>query len=111
MPTTEIELDYGYKALDWVVYRRDVKEHFRVAHEAGVNQQHWTCVWFKTILEKSQAAHDGRTHLVILSSILRGSRMKVGRTTRLKSAPGRSCDMICESTAGGEHGYIAQRAT
>jgi hypothetical protein len=39
VPTTEIELDYGYKALDWVVYRGDVKEHFRVAHEAGVNQQ------------------------------------------------------------------------
>jgi hypothetical protein len=35
---------------------------------------------------------------VILSSIDRGSRMKVGRVTRLRSAPGRSCEMICMST-------------
>jgi hypothetical protein len=35
---------------------------------------------------------------VILSSILLGSRMKVGSTTRLKSAPGRSWLMICDST-------------
>lgn len=38
------------------------------------------------------------THFVILSSILRGSRMKVGKTTRLRSAPGRSCEMMCERT-------------
>lgn len=37
-------------------------------------------------------------HLVILSSMLRGSRMKVGNTTRLKSAPGRSCEMIWDKT-------------
>lgn len=40
----------------------------------------------------------GRTYLVMRSSIDLGSRMKVGRTTRLKSAPGRSCEMICERT-------------
>lgn len=38
------------------------------------------------------------THFVILSSILRGSRIKVGSTTRLRSAPGRSCEIICERT-------------
>jgi hypothetical protein len=38
------------------------------------------------------------THFVIRSNIDRGSRMKVGRVTRLRSAPGRSCDMMCEST-------------
>jgi hypothetical protein len=38
------------------------------------------------------------THLVILSNILLGSRIKVGSTTRLKSAPGRSCEMMCERT-------------
>lgn len=36
---------------------------------------------------------------MIRSSILRGSRMKVGRTTRLRSAPGRSWEMMCISTA------------
>jgi len=39
------------------------------------------------------------SHFVILSSILLGSRIKVGRTTRLRSAPGRNCEMICERTA------------
>jgi len=38
------------------------------------------------------------SHLVILSSIERGSRMKVGRVTRLRSAPGRSWLMMCERT-------------
>jgi hypothetical protein len=36
---------------------------------------------------------------VILSSILLGSRIKVGSTTRLRSAPGRSWEMMCERTA------------
>jgi hypothetical protein len=31
----------------------------------------------------------------------RGSRMKVGRVTLLRSAPGRSCDMMCMRTGGG----------
>lgn len=37
-------------------------------------------------------------HFVILSSIDRGSRMNVGRVTRLRSAPGRNREMMCEST-------------
>ena len=36
--------------------------------------------------------------MVILSNMDLGSRMKVGSTTLLKSAPGRNCEMICEST-------------
>lgn len=40
----------------------------------------------------------GITYLVIRSSMDRGSRMNVGSTTRLKSAPGRNCEMICERT-------------
>lgn len=39
-------------------------------------------------------------YFVILSSILRGSRMKVGSTTLLRSAPGRRFAIMCESTAG-----------
>lgn len=42
-----------------------------------------------------------RTHFVILSSIDLGSRMKVGSVTLLKSAPGRSCEMMCERTRQG----------
>jgi hypothetical protein len=40
---------------------------------------------------------------VIRSNMERGSRMKVGNVTRLRSAPGRSCDMMCESTAQDSH--------
>jgi hypothetical protein len=43
------------------------------------------------------------THFVILSSILLGSRMKVGSTTRLKSAPGRSWLIICDKTRRSQH--------
>lgn len=39
-----------------------------------------------------------KTYLVILSSILRGSNINVGSTTRLRSAPGRNCDMMCDRT-------------
>ena len=39
-----------------------------------------------------------RTHFVIRSSIDFGSNMNTGSVTLLKSAPGRSCDMMCEST-------------
>ena len=37
-------------------------------------------------------------HLVIRSSMDRGSRIKVGSTTRLRSAPGRSWEMMCVRT-------------
>lgn len=37
-------------------------------------------------------------YFVILSSIDLGSKINVGRTTLLKSAPGRSCEIMCEST-------------
>jgi hypothetical protein len=40
-----------------------------------------------------------RSYFVILSSIDRSSRMKVGRVILDRSAPGRSCDMMCERTA------------
>lgn len=89
MPATEVELDDGDEALGRVVYRGDVKEHFWVAHEAargGVS------------VEMTARRGVFATHFVILSSMLRGSRMKVGRTTRLRSAPGRSWEMMCERT-------------
>lgn len=42
--------------------------------------------------------------MVMRSSMLRGSRMKVGRTTLLRSAPGLSWDMMCDRT-----GQLGQR--
>jgi hypothetical protein len=44
------------------------------------------------------SSFDGATHFVMRSSMDRGSRMKVGSVTRLRSAPGRSCEMMWEST-------------
>jgi hypothetical protein len=41
------------------------------------------------------------SYFVILSNMDLGSSIKVGKTTLLKSAPGRSCDMIWDSTSGG----------
>ncbi len=91
MPTAKVKLDHGNEALDVIVYGGDVQEHFRVAHEAA-----------KSGLagEGSQSGALRATNFVILSSILRGSRIKVGRTTRLRSAPGRSWEMMCDRTAG-----------
>lgn len=37
-------------------------------------------------------------YLVMRSSMLLGSRMKVGRVTLLRSAPGLSCEMMCDRT-------------
>jgi hypothetical protein len=39
-----------------------------------------------------------QSYFVILSSIDLSSRMNVGRVTRERSAPGRNCAMMCEST-------------
>lgn len=39
-------------------------------------------------------------YFVILSSIDLGSRMKVGKVTLLKSAPGRSWEMMWDKTVG-----------
>lgn len=84
MPTTQVELDYGNKTLGGIVYERDREEHFRMAHKAKSNV---SSTWHRVSRRIT-------AYFVILSSILRGSRMKVGKTTRLRSAPGRSCEMI-----------------
>ena len=38
------------------------------------------------------------SYFVILSSIDRGSKIKVGSTTLLKSAPGRNWEIMCDRT-------------
>lgn len=81
MPAAQVELDDGHKSLDRIIDRGDGKEHLGVAHEAearGVSSL------------GSGKGVGGCTHLVMRSNMLRGSRMNVGRTTLLRSAPGRS---------------------
>lgn len=87
MPTAQVELHHRYKSLDGVIDFWHREEGFRVCHEAiaiSVSQSP-----FEEIDDK---------YFVILSSIDLGSKINVGRTTLLKSAPGRSCEMMCEST-------------
>lgn len=49
--------------------------------------------------KNTQLYQRGRIYFVMRSSMLRGSRMNVGRVTLLKSAPGLSWEMMCPSTA------------
>ena len=87
MPSTQVELDHGNEPLNGIVDVGHGKEGLGVRHEA-VPRGEKVC---------SRSAL-GRLYLVIRSSIERGSRMKVGSTTLLRSAPGRSWEMIWERT-------------
>src|SRR5690242_2357465 len=87
VPTTEVELGHCDEALHGVFNLGQRKERLGVGHEAG------------TVSNIITPARLEASHLVMRSNMDRGSRMKVGRVTRLRSAPGRSCDMMCESTA------------
>lgn len=87
MPTTEVEFDHGYKALDRVLNFWHRKESFRVCHEAAM-----------IVVSSSLFEIVKSSYFVILSNIDLGSKMKVGRTTLLRSAPGRNCEIMCEST-------------
>lgn len=89
MPTAQIELDNGGESIDGVVDLGNREEHFGVRHEA-VAVLAFCCMGQPPTLD--------RHYFVILSSILRGSKMKVGRTTRLRSAPGRSWEIMWPST-------------
>jgi len=52
-----------------------------------------------------------QTYFVILSSIDLGSNINVGSVTRLRSAPGRSCDMMCMSTVECIVSYVIECAS
>jgi len=93
MPSTQIELHHRYKSQYWIIDQWHRKERFRMCHEA-IPHQH--SAFFLSQLCSSPSTC---TYFVILSNILLGSRIKVGNTTRLKSAPGLNCEIICESTA------------
>lgn len=86
MPTTEIEFDDRNKSLYWVVHFGHLEKGVGMCHEAERSVRHIACPQRLC------------THFVILSSMERSSRMKVGRVILDRSAPGRSWDMIWEST-------------
>ena len=88
VPATQVEFDDGDEAVDGNVHVRDGKKHLRMAHEAKSRQKDAVLAFISPVLS---LVHSFKIpYLVIRSSMLRGSRMNVGSTTRLKSAPGRS---------------------
>lgn len=94
VPAAQIEFNYRHESLNGIVDFRDRQEHFGVAHEAvrGLLASMGQCSTAETVKETVGS------YLVIRSSMLRGSKMKVGSTTLLKSAPGRSCDIMWDKT-------------
>jgi hypothetical protein len=91
VPATEVEPNNSHEALYGVLDFGHWEKRVWMCHEAISNRQH---------SDPLGSFGSKVTHFVILSSIDRGSRMKVGRVTRLRSAPGRSCEIICMSTFG-----------
>lgn len=77
VPPAEVELCNSDKAFDGIVYFGNGQHELRVCHEAGA-------------VSRSQVISGGVPYFVILSSMERGSRMKVGKVTLPRSAPGRS---------------------
>lgn len=90
MPPTKIEFHHRHETLYRVVDIGHGQQRFRVCHEASKQSYQ-----YERVFEYLNVAH-----FVILSSIDLGSKMNVGRTTLLRSAPGRSCEMIWERTIG-----------
>ena len=87
VPTTQVKFDHRDKSLQRVINLRHRKKGFRMRHKA-----------VRRAVSDSLINQRLLTYFVILSSIDLGSRMKVGSTTLLRSAPGRSCEIICDST-------------
>lgn len=88
MPATKIEFDHREKSLSRIIDLWHGQKGLRVCHEAiPISLSH------PRILHSNPS-----TYFVILSNILLGSRINVGSTTRLRSAPGLSCEMICDNT-------------
>ena len=87
MPTTEVEFDNRNKSLYRIFDFGQSQKYFRMCHKARPIHQ-----YFAIVLSRSS------TNFVIRSSIDRGSRIKVGSVTLLRSAPGRNWDMMCPRT-------------
>lgn len=95
MPSAQVKLNDRNKSFHRIVNCRHRKKRFGMCHEARP--------WYHQRANPPRASISDEglidaTYLVIRSSMDRGSRIKVGRTTRLRSAPGRNCEMMCERT-------------
>jgi hypothetical protein len=86
VPATEVELDYRDEPLFWIFDCCHGKKSFGVLHEAVGT------------LTASLMLPKYKTYFVMRSNMLLGSRIKVGKVIRLRSAPGRSCEIIDIST-------------
>lgn len=93
MPTTQVEFDHGDESLNGVIDRGHGKERVGVGHKARL-----VSIPLPTSQRTRIGLGAGSTYLVMRSSMDLGSRMNVGSTTRLRSAPGRSCEMMCDRT-------------
>lgn len=80
MPATQIEFHHGHESLDRIINLRHWQQSFRMGHEAA------DILVLILYLRPTKVY----PHFVIRSNMDLGSRMKVGKTTRLRSAPGRN---------------------
>lgn len=90
MPTAQVELDHGDEAFERIIDGGHRQKGLRMSHEASDNVM--------LVLSNTTVIDVYSTYLVIRSNIDRGSKMKVGSTTRLRSAPGRSWLIMCDRT-------------
>ena len=86
MPAAQVKFDHGHETLCWIFDFGHRKKGFRMCHKAIAG------------CKNSSQTRESNAYLVIRSSIDFGSKMNVGKVTLLRSAPGRNCDMIWEST-------------
>lgn len=99
MPAAEVEFDNGYESFCRVLNQGHWQQCLWVLHKA-VSRRYQPLELTATNVCMGSPKSNGitQTYFVILSSMLLGSRIKVGSVIRLKSAPGRSCEMIESST-------------
>lgn len=84
VPTAQVEFGHCHKSLHRVFNLGNWKHGLGMSHEAASYVSDLIPI----------ECFPGSTHFVMRSNMDRGSRMKVGRVTRLRSAPGRNCEMM-----------------
>lgn len=90
MPSAQVELDHGDETFEGVIDIGHRQQGLGVCHETDRR--------INGVSDRNFVTDIVSTYFVMRSSMDRGSRMKVGRTTRLRSAPGRSCEIMWERT-------------
>lgn len=95
MPAAQVELHHRNEALLGIVFFGHGQQGFRVLHKAV--QRYYT-IHISYLSRGKGRRGVGTTDFVIRSSMLLGSKIKVGRVMRLRSAPGRNCEIIDMST-------------